>query len=364
VPADLVPGDLDVVARADLAVIRSALGAAMPADLAVPAGAAGDAGVRALVAAATVGATTGWLAFRPGPGLAVLDHVLVLRGRFSRLDPRAGAGWQRWGPPRELGDGWRRHDARSPVERTAPARVYLRDDSVVALVTPAEIDAVERTLERGITPELRLVPLLPPTHGTLAVRARSRSIAAWADRLEPTAGALLRAAQQLTIVLDLEAARLRGEAELRFGTGTAPDSGRLAAATVTAEHLERLRQALASAPGVPGEIAPRGHGGGGGTVGAAPLRPRPRGRVGVARRAGSAAGRPRRGAWRPVGRPPPAAGWGWGRGEGVESAGRSRCGAARLGRVHATGSEAMCPRRPRARGLTAPIQRGGSAFLV
>ncbi len=255
VPADLVPGDLDVVARADLAVIRSALGAAMPADLAVPAGAAGDAGVRALVAAATVGATTGWLAFRPGPGLAVLDHVLVLRGRFSRLDPRAGAGWQRWGPPRELGDGWRRHDARSPVARTAPARVYLRDDSVVALVTPAEIDAVERTRERGIPPELRLVPLLPPTHGTLAVRARSRSIAAWADRLEPTAGALLRAAQQLTIVLDLEAARLRGEAELRFGTGTAPDSGRLAAATVTAEHLERLRQALASAPGVPGEIA-------------------------------------------------------------------------------------------------------------
>ncbi len=255
VPADLIPGDLDVVVRVDLAAVRSALGAAMPTDLAAPVGAAGDPGVRTLVAAATAGATTGWLAFRPAPEPGVLDHVLVLRGRFSRLDPRAGAGGQGWSPPRDLGDGWRRHDALRPVERTGPARVYLRDDSVVALVTPAEIDAVERTLERGIAPELRLAPLLPPTHGTLAVRARSRSIAGWVDPFEPAAAGLLRAAQRLTVVLDLEAARLRGEADLRFGAGTAPGSETVAAATATAEHLERLRQALASAPGAAGEVA-------------------------------------------------------------------------------------------------------------
>lgn len=255
VPADLVPGDLDVVLRVDLAAVRAALGAGMPAELVAPVPAAGDPGVRALVAKATAGATTGWLAFRPGPAPAVLDHVVVLRGRFPGLDPRVDAGGQGWGPPRDLGDGWRRHDAVRPVERTAPARVYLRDSTVVALVTTAEIDAVERTLERGIAAGSRLGPLLPPTHGTLAVRARSRSIAAWVEPAQPTVAALLRAAQRLSLVVDLEDDRLRGEAELGFGDRASPEPRAIAAAATTAEHLEELRQAVAKAPGAMGAVA-------------------------------------------------------------------------------------------------------------
>ncbi len=227
----------------------------MPADLVAPVPAAGDPGVRALVAKATAGATTGWLAFRPGLAPAVLDHVLVLRGRFPELDPRAGAGGKGWSPPRDLGDGWRRHDAVRPVERTAPARVYLRDSTVVALVTTAEIDAVERTLEHGIAAGSRLGPLLPATHGTLAVRARCRSIAAWVEPAQPTVTALLRAAQRLSLVVDLENERLRGEAELGFGEPSSPEPRAVAAAATTAAHLEELRRAVAKASGVMGVVA-------------------------------------------------------------------------------------------------------------
>lgn len=257
VPADVLPGDLDLVLRVDLAGLRAELGETVLRRLrrqwledGLEYEVAGG-----WLSAAVDRASTGWLAIRPGPSGAPLDHVLLLRGRFAEVVPNEEEEAGGWGPPLQLGGGWQRRDVKGTVSRGMPARLYTRDASVIVLVTLAELDAVERTVERGLPREARLGPPLPPSHGTLGAAARSRALVPWVSSWQPALGRLLDVSRRVSLVLDLDDGGVNAEVDLGFAAGAMARPGETAAAAATAEHLLRLREQLGSLPGPVAQLA-------------------------------------------------------------------------------------------------------------
>jgi hypothetical protein len=98
------------------------------------------------------------------------DFVFVLRGSWPRTYNEYG-----FGPAhnkRDLGGGWLSFDFNSP-ERSAIARLYWRAPELAVLVSSAELDSVERSLEQssGAT------GLEPSEDGILSLVARSAGLA-------------------------------------------------------------------------------------------------------------------------------------------------------------------------------------------
>ncbi len=206
---DLIPADLDVVARLDMARIKGVLGALASDALARAAlsRAADESGedsepqlLSALLAADRV-----YFAYRPGPRLLPLDRVLVAEGRFEPLlAPPPG-----FGRPRDLGADLRYWE-RKPggvAARATTARLYAQGDRLRAFVSEAEIDAVERAL--GSPPSERR--LLPPSEGALSVAARPALLARLATG---SLRELLEHAKAFALTFDLESDRARLEAAL------------------------------------------------------------------------------------------------------------------------------------------------------
>jgi hypothetical protein len=213
-PIDAVPADLDVVVRIDLGRIRSALGPAVMERLGqgVSVGAGSGDGTAPLLARALEHADTAWLGLRPSDSLEALDSVLVLRGRFEGLDPQSLGTSSAWKGPADLGGGWRRYERRGKLARSAPARLYVHPDDLLVLVTTAEIDGVERALERGA----RDARLDPPEKGVISLAARSAALAEVMTDRSPAAARLLRKSRTLSASGELSGGRLTVELEVDF----------------------------------------------------------------------------------------------------------------------------------------------------
>src|SRR6185436_17326036 len=110
--AELIPADLDVVVRLDLARVRAALGAAALAALAgqVLARGQGEPGSDDLELSSLLEADQVYLGYRPSPLWAPLDRVLALQGSFTQLmHPPAG-----FSGATDLGGDVRYWDAKTP----------------------------------------------------------------------------------------------------------------------------------------------------------------------------------------------------------------------------------------------------------
>ncbi|MEB2313720.1 MAG: hypothetical protein OZ921_09820 [Sorangiineae bacterium] len=238
-PEDAIPGDLDVVVRVDLRRMRAALGEAVLAGLAR--GARGDGDAR-LLDRALERTDTAWFAFRPALTLETLDSVVVLEGKFADLEPRAlGA----WGPPAELGAGWRVYERKGAARRPEPVRLYARTDALLVLVSTAEIDAVTRSLEEAAGdphPE-------PPARGVVSLAARVPALAALIAERSPKAARLLRSARTLSASVRFDESGL--SAELAFVFDEAETARRVAAAATL------LARAVAEQGGREGAMAER-----------------------------------------------------------------------------------------------------------
>lgn len=149
-PSSVIPGDLDVALRVDLVAIERFLGPAARGALALTlADPVEDAPVAAHIAAAFERAEVFWVAFRPGASAAGTDSVVILRGRFAGLDPPADpAGRTGFRRAIDLGGAFRVHERARPARRSAPSRIYARGDDWLVLVSEAEVDSVERMIER------------------------------------------------------------------------------------------------------------------------------------------------------------------------------------------------------------------------
>jgi hypothetical protein len=249
-PADAVPPDLDVVVRIDVAGLREAIGATAFALLSARAkqSAAGmDPGSQRMIVDLLGQADTLWLAFRPGLDLDHTDNVVVLRGRFERLDPRDYRASPAWQSATDLGAGWRVFERPRPRSRSAPARVIQRGGDLVVLVSYAEIDAVERGLEGRQSSSA----VAPPETGSFSVAARVRPLAASMATRSPAAARLLGQATTLEASLSLAAtgmtARLSVDFEMDDQARRAADAANLLLralaeqSTTLAELLPSLR---------------------------------------------------------------------------------------------------------------------------
>jgi hypothetical protein len=240
-PEDAIARDLDVVVRIDLERMRNALGSADAKRLMGRAGetAGGGATDAALLADLLARSETVWLALRPGVDTGLTDNVMVLRGRFAGVDPRSHRSRSKWTSAGDLGGGWRVYERAEPPTRSAPARVYLRGDDLVVVVSTAEIDSVERAID-GRAGEAQLAP---PRKGVVSVEARARGLAVALRGDAPAAARLLGRARRLRGYADLGAAALKAEVEIVFDS---EDTARNAAqaATLIAREVAQVRSAV------------------------------------------------------------------------------------------------------------------------
>jgi hypothetical protein len=236
--AELIPADLDVVARLDMTRIKAALGTLTPEALARDvlargAGANGDEPDELLVAS-MLSADVVYLGYRPDPSLLPLDRVLALQGRFEPLTrPPSG-----FAPAIDLGADLRYWDKLPgrPLPRASVARLYAQGDRVRAFVSEAELDAVERALE-GLAGPRRL---LAPEEGSLSLSARPQRLG---RLVSGSLRELLEAAKLLELVIDLES----DAAKLKLTLTTAEpahaeqlaSAGKLALSRALGEQAER-----------------------------------------------------------------------------------------------------------------------------
>jgi hypothetical protein len=179
----LVPSDMDMVLRLDVRRFRDATGPDAERslqriwhELLLDAGGADPEShwLRPAVASTDVL----WLGCRLGRA-GCKDFVLVLRGKF--VDARAGYGFGIDEDPRDLGGGWlsytrlapKRRPGRVGEARASVARVYVRPPELAVLVSSAEVDSAERSVEQSLSQ----TSLVPSESGLVSVIVRSRALA-------------------------------------------------------------------------------------------------------------------------------------------------------------------------------------------
>jgi hypothetical protein len=217
--AELMPSDLDVVARLDLAKMKAALGGVTLELLSRQALSSDREGQEPdqLMQQALLEADVAYLGYRPSPLLLPLDRVLALQGRFTPII-KAPPGF---GPGVDLGADLRYWDRLRGGTRTATARLYAVGSRVLAFVSEAELDAVERALAGSASSR----SLAAPEAGALSFAARPHLLAKLASG---GLRELLADSQSLEVTLDLDS----DVASLRAALVTAgePDAKKLASA--------------------------------------------------------------------------------------------------------------------------------------
>lgn len=205
--SELIPSDLDVVLRLDLARVKAALGAIALSALARQVLTRDSAGQEPdeLLVTSLLGAEQVYLGYRPSPLWAPLDRVLAVQGHFEPL-VRTPAGFV---GATDLGRDVRYWDRpTAPTSRGGVARIYAVGDRVRAFVSEAELDAVERRLD-GLGAARRLEP---PEEGTISLAARPSLLGRLAGT--GTLRELLEDAQALHAVADLESDGVRLKLQL------------------------------------------------------------------------------------------------------------------------------------------------------
>lgn len=238
-PSDVIPPDLQLTVRVATKRLREALGSGViervrnDSQLGTPLS-------DPLIGWALERADTAWAAFRLALVAEQMDNVLVLAGNFADLAPDRA----HWLSPVDLGGGWQRWDKSQKVSRAEPARLYAYAGEGLVFASEAEIDPVERRLERGVETE----SIEPPELGLVSIAASMPALAHALGAKAPRAAELLERGTVLTGHADLEhtsGAKLR----LDFAFKASEQAERSARAA------ELLIEAMREQPGAVGALA-------------------------------------------------------------------------------------------------------------
>lgn len=238
-PVDVIPPDLQLTVRVAAKRLRESLGNAVVERI------RSDSQLGAPLADPLIGwalerADTAWASLRLGLVPEQTDNVLVLSGNFAELAPDRS----HWLTPVDLGGGWQRWDRSQEVTRAQPARVYALAGDVLVFVSEAEIDAVERRLERGVEVE----SIEPPELGLVSIAASMSALAHALREKAPRAATLLEKGTVLTGHADFEHTN-GATLQLDFGFKAAEQAERSARAA------ELLLLAIRDSPGPLGAVA-------------------------------------------------------------------------------------------------------------
>lgn len=222
-PSFAIPEDLDLVLRLDLERAKNVLGESLSEAfdklLRAAPESAGDAQTNRLLLTLLSRTETLWLGVRPGLSTELTDNVIVLRGDFSEVFPNPLQGGEPpWGEGRDLGGGVLRFERPAPKLRAAPAVLYYAVPDRVVIGSYAEIDALERSLERAPSPALATTKdrLVPPETGIASMSARLDSFLFTLHRKAKTVAKLLDGAERLSASASWTGAAFDLRAELRF----------------------------------------------------------------------------------------------------------------------------------------------------
>lgn len=238
-PIDVIPPDLQLTVRVAAKRLRESIGAAAVERIRT------DSQLETPLADPLIGwalerADTAWASLRLGLKPEQTDNVLVLSGNFAKLTPDRA----HWSTPVDLGGGWQRWDRSQKVTRAQPARVYALAGDLLVFVSEAEIDPVERRLERGVEVET----VEPPELGLVSIAASMSALAHALRHKAPRAADMLEKGTVLTGHADLD--HTHGALlELDFGFKEAEQAERSARAA------ELLRLAMREGPGPVGAVA-------------------------------------------------------------------------------------------------------------
>lgn len=123
------------------------------------------------------------------------DFVIVLRGRFESLREKYGFGSDK--NKRDLGGGWLSFDLQS-TQRSSVARIYWRPPELTVLVSLAEVNSAERSLEQSQD----TTRLEPSEDGLMSLVARSRGLALLLRERSPKAAEWLDQSERVEIHFD------------------------------------------------------------------------------------------------------------------------------------------------------------------
>lgn len=141
--ADLLPADLDVVLRVDMARLKAGLGPNVAEALAARTSEAGGEG---FVSEAMAKADTVWIGLRLAD-VDAGDRVLIAEGRLGEIHIEP-AEWKETTPSATM-ERVQILDRIEPAPRAGTGRIVVYDKKLYAFVSPAEMDATTRLLRNG-----------------------------------------------------------------------------------------------------------------------------------------------------------------------------------------------------------------------
>jgi hypothetical protein len=239
-PADAIPPELDIVVRFDLARVRSAIGPIAIAAIKKELG-EGDPSKQFLLD--VLERTNVFVLAGRFQGASPQDAVIAAEGDYKELDPRKYPFNPAWEKAIDLGGDVRRFDRKKPKNRSDPARIYVRSNRLMVLVTEAAIDSVEAVVE-GHRPGNSL---RPPDRGiiSLAIRLRpGNDLLRGADRF-PMLTDALGGMRSIELSIDHTAKGMGLHGVIEFDTdGEAKTAGEILEAARGAIAEQKTRVAL------------------------------------------------------------------------------------------------------------------------
>lgn len=186
-----------------------------------------------------------WIACRPTRS-GCRDVVVFARGSYDRPDPLLTL--PDTTRPIDLGAGWFRYARKVRVGRQQAARVYVAPPDRIVVVSPAEVDAVERSLEQGHGEP----PLLVEERGLFSMTLRPTALARIVEQRAPAAARLLREANVIRLWLNANPTALELNAVVAFASRERAERARQAFTLVAS--LLGVRDAKQSNAFVPVEV--------------------------------------------------------------------------------------------------------------
>lgn len=202
-PTDILPADLDLVVRIDVARMRDGLGPAA-AELIEKRAVAESSGEPEL-AEALACAEVVWIAARAAE-IDAGDRVVVIEGQRCMPDLARS----RWEKVRSGNGRLYIFDRRGEAPRAGAARIMNLGNKATAFVSPVELDSVQRVLDSGPDPKRGN----PRAEGLVSVDLRPRPLPPGLQRRYPSIAAVLGGVERVRGTAVLVDAGVRVDAEV------------------------------------------------------------------------------------------------------------------------------------------------------
>lgn len=201
-PSDLMPADLDLVVRVDVARMVTTLGPALRDELS---GRATAERGEELLRDALHRADVVWLGLRLAD-IDAGDRVVAIEGNVADLRPGAPD----WRPVPAVIDDVSVFDRDGFVPRAGSARVIQIGKRSIVFVSPVEKDSVERVLRAGPDPRRGE----PAGEGIVSLDLRARRLPATLERRFPSIGAIVGGLERVRASATLADEGIRLDAQI------------------------------------------------------------------------------------------------------------------------------------------------------